>query len=105
MASDLIRKGLRWATVATVALLLAGFTREEPASKAVDEPAQAARGRDAISPSRIPAAGWKDVLWRIHENLNEHRIVAIAAGVTFYTLLAIFPGVAALVALYGLYSD
>jgi membrane protein len=29
----------------------------------------------------------------------------VAAGVTFYTLLAIFPGLAAFVSLYGLFSD
>jgi membrane protein len=34
-----------------------------------------------------------------------HRLVAIAAGVTFYALLAIFPGIAALVAIYGLIAD
>jgi membrane protein len=31
--------------------------------------------------------------------------VAIAAGVTFYALLAIFPGITALVAIYGLIAD
>ena len=29
----------------------------------------------------------------------------VAAGVTFYSLLAVFPGIAALVALYGLFAD
>jgi membrane protein len=105
MAAELIRRGLRWATAATVALLLVGFAREEPEAKPEDKPTQAAHGRGATAPSPFPAAGWKDVLWRIYENLNEHRIVAIAAGVTFYTLLAIFPCIAALVALYGLFSD
>jgi membrane protein len=47
----------------------------------------------------------KDILWRIYQNISEHRILAIAAGVTFYALLAIFPGIAALVALYGLFAD
>jgi hypothetical protein len=32
-------------------------------------------------------------------------VIAIAAGVTFYVLLAIFPGIAALVAIYGLVAD
>ncbi len=31
--------------------------------------------------------------------------MAVAAGVTFYALLAIFPGIAALVSLYGLFAD
>jgi membrane protein len=63
------------------------------------------RGRAAETPSQIPATGWKDIFWRIYQNVPEHRILAIAAGVTFYALLAIFPGIAALVALYGLFAD
>ena len=63
------------------------------------------RGRAAETPSQIPATGWKDIFWRIYQNVSEHRILAIAAGVTFYALLAIFPGIAALVALYGLFAD
>ncbi|MGJ4951374.1 YihY/virulence factor BrkB family protein [Bradyrhizobium sp. HKCCYLS20291] len=71
------------------------------ARRAVDD----GRGRLADSPSEIPVRGWKDVLVRVHENVGEHRIVALAAGMTFYTLLAIFPALAALVAIYGLFSD
>jgi membrane protein len=63
------------------------------------------RGRAADTSSQIPPAGWKDIFWRIYQNIPEHRILAIAAGVTFYALLAIFPGIAALVALYGLFAD
>jgi membrane protein len=63
------------------------------------------RGRAAEIPSQIAATGWKGILSRIYQNVSEHRILAIAAGVTFYALLAIFPGLAALVALYGLFAD
>jgi membrane protein len=56
-------------------------------------------GRSASTPSEIPAKGWKDILWRVYSNLSEHRIVSIAAGVTFFVLLAIFPGIGALVAI------
>jgi membrane protein len=63
------------------------------------------RGRAAETPSQIPVTGWKDIFWRIYQNVSEHRILAIAAGVTFYALLAIFPGIAALVALYSLFAD
>ena len=48
---------------------------------------------------------WKTVLKSIYADLTKRRILAIAAGVTFYSLLAIFPAVAALVALYGLVAD
>ncbi|WP_367116326.1 YihY/virulence factor BrkB family protein [Bradyrhizobium sp.] len=63
------------------------------------------RGRLANSPSEIPARGWKDILLRVYQNIPEHRVVSLAAGVTFYVLLAIFPAIAALVAIYGLFAD
>src|SRR5690242_6295704 len=63
------------------------------------------RGRSATTPSDIPARGWKDILLRVYKNISRHHIIAIAAGITFYTLLAIFPAIAALVALYGLFAD
>jgi membrane protein len=64
-----------------------------------------ARGRQATTPAQIPAPGWKDVLSRVYDNIAEHRLLAIAAGVTFYVLLAIFPAIAAFVALYSLFAD
>jgi membrane protein len=63
------------------------------------------RGRQARTPSEIPAQGWKDILWRVYEDVSSHRILMVAAGVTFYALLAVFPAVAALVSLYGLFAD
>jgi membrane protein len=63
------------------------------------------RGRHAASPSEIPAKGWKDVLLRVYANISAHRILALAAGMTYYSILAIFPAIAALVAMYGFFSD
>ena len=63
------------------------------------------RGRFADRPSEIPARGWKDILWRVYEGISEDRILANAAGVTYYALLALFPGIAALVSIYGLFAD
>ena len=63
------------------------------------------RGREASSPAQIPPRGWKDILLRIYQGIGEDRIVAISAGVTFFVLLAIFPAVAGLIALYGLYAE
>ena len=63
------------------------------------------RGREATSPTQVPARGWKDVLWRVYERFGRDRVLAIAAGVTFYALLAIFPAIAALVSLYGLFAE
>jgi membrane protein len=37
--------------------------------------------------------------------VNDNRLLAVAAGVVFYSLLAIFPAIAAFVSLYGLIAD
>jgi membrane protein len=63
------------------------------------------RGRGARTPSEIPAKGWKDIALRVFHDVSENNIVSVAAGVTFYVLLAIFPAVAALVSCYGLFAD
>ncbi|HEX2197955.1 MAG TPA: YihY/virulence factor BrkB family protein [Burkholderiales bacterium] len=63
------------------------------------------RGREARTPKDIPASGWKDILWRVKDQVKEDRLSIIAAGVAFYGLLAIFPGLIALVAIYGLAFD
>ena len=70
--------------------------------QAVDEKG---RGREAGTPTEIPALGWKDILWRTYEEFGQDRIMAVAAGVTYYALLAIFPAIAALVSIYGLFAD
>jgi len=63
------------------------------------------RGRGATTPSEIPARGWKDILVRVYREISDDRVLAIAAGVTFYVLLAIFPAIGALVSIYGLFAD
>lgn len=65
----------------------------------------AARGRDADWPSEIPAKGWKDVAWRVWREINEDRILLIAAGTSFYLLLALFPALTAFVSTYAFFAD
>ena len=67
--------------------------------------AEHGRGRQATSPWRIPWRGWKDILWRAYEKMNDDRLLAVAGGVVFYALLALFPAVTAFVSLYGLVAD
>ncbi|WP_207762149.1 YihY/virulence factor BrkB family protein [Arboricoccus pini] len=62
-------------------------------------------GRDADAPTRIPLRGWWDIAFRIWRNIGEDRLLSVAAGMTFYTLLAIFPAIAAFVSLYGLLAS
>src|SRR3981081_2791345 len=63
------------------------------------------RGRGAQTPVQIPPAGWRDILVRVFHGIWEDRITTIAGGVTFFVLLAIFPGLAGLISLYGLFAD
>ena len=86
-------------TIGLSALLIAfGFARRrsEDASPATGDRRQseAARGRSAETPSQIPARGWKDIFLRVYRGISEDRILLVATGVTFYALLAIFPGIA-----------
>lgn len=70
-----------------------------------EQNAQAMRGRRADTPSEIPARGWKDIAWRLFKEVSDDRVLLIAAGVTFYLLLALGPLLAALVSMYGLLLD
>lgn len=63
------------------------------------------RGRQADTPAYIPPRGWKDIAYRIYNGIFEDRIIAISAGVTFFVILALFPGIAGLISLYGLFAD
>jgi membrane protein len=60
-----------------------------------------ARHRSAVPVPR----DWKAILWRTFQQIDEDRLLATAAGVVFYGLLAIFPAVTALVSSYGLFAD
>src|SRR6202022_12681 len=97
-------------TIGLSALLIAfGFARRrsEDASPATGDrrSPEVGPGRSAETPSQIPARGWKDILLRVYHGISENRILLVAAGVTFYSLLAIFPGIAALISIYGLFAD
>ena len=65
----------------------------------------AERGRGAERPSQIPRAGWRDILIRTKNEIGNDHVSLIAAGVGFYALLALFPGIAATIAIWGLLFD
>jgi len=57
------------------------------------------------SPLKVSTADWKRILVRTKDEFLDDQVPMIAGGVTFFTLLAIFPALAAFVALYGLFAD
>ena len=59
----------------------------------------------AAPPVPAAASGWIGLAKRLYGQITEDRVLAIAAGVTFYALLALVPTLAALVSLYGLVAD
>jgi membrane protein len=70
-----------------------------------DEISQPGHGRLSGTPLQVPWAGWRDILWRTYVRSGEDRLLAIAAGVVFFGLLAVFPAITALVSCYGLFAD
>lgn len=99
--SPLVRRGRSRAAPARNA----GLDDAGPTAANLGEAGQPGRGRHAQSPSEIPPRGWKDILLRTFKEFNDDQIPLISAGMTFYSLLALFPGIGAFVALYGLFAD
>ncbi|MGF1624679.1 MAG: YihY/virulence factor BrkB family protein [Alphaproteobacteria bacterium] len=76
-----------------------------PAESERRRAAQPGRGRRARWPGQIPIRGWKDILLRVWKEIDKDRIDLIAAGVTFWLILGLFPALVAVVAVYGLIAD
>lgn len=66
---------------------------------------ESGRGREADFPREIPRRGWRDILFRVKDQISEDNLGHIAAGVAFYWLLAMFPALGALISTYGLAAD
>ena len=69
------------------------------------EAAEPGRGRAAARPTHIPPRGLRDVAWRTAREVLDDRLPSVAGGVTFFTLLALFPAIGVFVSLYGLFAD
>ncbi len=112
---------LAFTALAVVSLLAGAFPgRPQAGAAPADGPADDTRGRpsrgsqpasgvgaghDAETPAEIPARGWWAITKRVAANVSGHRLLTEAAGITFFTLLALFPALAALVSIYGLFAD
>jgi membrane protein len=106
------KTGIRRAATAAAAVLVgwSALRRKRESADgdscgAARDDGQRARGRDAHRPTAIPFAGWKDILWRSYRQMGKDRVLLVAAGVTFYALLALFPALTALVSIYGIFAD
>jgi membrane protein len=95
---------LTWLGLGLFAGLLAGLVRA-PATLHGRAPWTGLVRRRVSSPTAISARGWRGVLRRAASEFNRDRIPAVAAGATFYALLALFPALGVFVSLYGLVGD
>ena len=78
---------------------------QEPLGLQEIRAAERGRGRRARAPSQIPWRGWKDIVIRCYQETQDDRLLALAAGVVFYSLVALFPAIAGGVSFYALFAD
>lgn len=57
------------------------------------------------TPAGITLPEWKDIAIRVFHTFGDHNLSVIAAGVSFFMLLALFPAIGAFVAIYGIFLD
>lgn len=83
--------------------------REQPAGGADFDRAAADRGSPAGGRVPVRAApagrGWWDIAVAVFKGISADRIFLVAAGVTFYAILALFPSIGAIVSIYGLFAN
>ncbi len=56
------------------------------------------------SPTSLPALWW-DTAKAVYAQIDEQNLSLISAGVAFFGMLAMFPGLAAIIAIFGLWAD
>lgn len=77
----------------------------EPPSPEDYEAREPGRGRIARRPHQIPRKGWTDILWRTGASYFGDRVGFVSGGVTFFVLLSLFPTLAMIVTVYGLFAN
>jgi len=62
-------------------------------------------GAQADNPADIPSRGWRQITKRIFSSLGSDHVSLVAAGVAYFSFLAIFPALSAIISIYGLVMD
>lgn len=75
---------------------------EEPPKDRPDHSHEEASPR---KPHRVSKPGLKQMLLHAKNGISKHHLSIVAAGVAFYAMLGIFPGLAAAISIYGLVAD
>lgn len=92
-----------WRLFALVGLAVAARSLSATSSRRPATPLEPTEDEDELLPQ--PRASWIEILKRTISEFSDDRVLALAASVTYYLLLALFPALAALVSLYGLVAD
>jgi membrane protein len=97
------------ATALAVGVLLGLATvwtdRRRAAAEAQVHAKAAAAAQPAHERDKVRGDGWLAIARRTWAEFTEDRIPSVAAGATFYALLALFPALGVFVSLYGLFAD
>jgi membrane protein len=62
-------------------------------------------GRTATHPKEIPKRGWRDIFVRVRQNLGRDNTSVVAAGIGLHAVLAVFPALAVIVSVYGMFAS
>jgi membrane protein len=99
-----VNEGALRMTAAAVAGILMAALRARRASPTVDRLSPSLRADHAGGaerPENFGRSAWRNVLWRTYTEFSNDRVLLVAAGITFYGLLALFPALTALVSIAG----
>jgi membrane protein len=75
------------------------------AAPQTEKQASGVPGGQAEKPTQVPAKGWVQIAKRGWAEAKVDNVPLLAAGMAYYTFLAIFPALIAAVLLYGLFAD
>lgn len=98
-AGTLVRTVAR-ATAKVEALIEPAPTAPPPAA-----PPEPGRLHFAEKPHLLGLPGWGEVALKVWSESSRDRLFLVAAGVAFFTLLALFPALSALIAVWSLFGD
>jgi membrane protein len=70
-----------------------------------DRHLQQVPGADVDTPTDVPARGWFQIVRRAWAESKKDQVPLLAAGVAFYSFMALFPAMIAAITLYGLVAD
>ncbi|MGD9616363.1 MAG: YihY/virulence factor BrkB family protein [Alphaproteobacteria bacterium] len=79
-----------------------------PPDAASDRAASDRQARPSVDPQPVEPKQrlrWGRILANVYNEANRDNVSVMAAGVAFWTFLSIFPGLSALISIYGLVSD